>query len=265
MQIPMRATNTPVIPVLLYHSVADQPPQNASWGAVSCDEFAAHVEMIARCGRQAITMTRLAAALRGEQELPERPVAITFDDGYADTYAAVELLHSRGLCSTVYVTTGEIGTTDRLSRRQIGTMVSRLGVELGAHAVHHVHLDELPAGQLAEELAASKSALEKITLGTVDSFAYPHGAYDDRVRDAVIDAGYRSAAAVKNAVSHLADDPFAIARWTVRAATPATRIAEVLTGEGVPISWTKERLRTRVYRMARRHRGRFQPSRRPAC
>jgi peptidoglycan/xylan/chitin deacetylase (PgdA/CDA1 family) len=265
MDIPVMPTNTPVIPVLLYHSVGDQPPANGSWGAVSRSEFAAHVEAIGACGREGITVTMLAAALRGEQQLPERPVAITFDDGYEDTYAAVELLHSRGLCSTVYVTTGEIGTPDRLSRRQICTMASELGVELGAHAVHHVHLDELPPGQLAEELAASKTQLEELTGGTVESFAYPHGAYDGHVRDAVIDAGYRSAAAVKNAVSHLADDPFAIARWTVMAATPAERIAEVLAGEGVPLSWTRERLRTRVYRSARRHRGRFQRSRRAAC
>lgn len=262
---PVIPTNTPVIPVLLYHSVADQPPPTGSWGAVSRSEFAAHVDAIADCGRQAITVTMLAAALRGEQELPQRPVAITFDDGYDDTYDAVELLHSRGLSATVYVTTSEIGTADRLSRRQISHMASRLGVELGAHAVHHVHLDELPSGLLAEELAASKAQLERVTGETVDSFAYPHGAYDERVREAVIDAGYGSAVAVKNAVSHLADDPYGIARWTVMASTPAERIAEVLSGEGVPMSWTRERLRTRVYRLARRHRARFQPSRRPPC
>jgi hypothetical protein len=91
----------------------------------------------------------------------------------------------------------------------------------------------------------------------VHSFAYPHGVYDRRVRQAVITGGYRSAVAVKNAVSHPADDPFAIARWTVTAGTPASRIAQVLEGESVPVAWSHERVRTRAYRMVRRGRRRL--------
>ncbi|HZC13618.1 MAG TPA: polysaccharide deacetylase family protein, partial [Thermoleophilaceae bacterium] len=101
---------------------------------------------------------------------------------------------------------------------------------------------------------ASKLRLETLTQIEIRSFAYPHGAYDERARQAVIDAGFRSAAAVKNALSHSADDVFAIARWTVTAGTPASRIAQVLEGVGVPIAWAGERFRTRAYRFARRHR-----------
>jgi hypothetical protein len=99
----------------------------------------------------------------------------------------------------------------------------------------------------------------------IDSFAYPYGAYDARVRGAVIAAGYRSAAAVKNAVSHRDDDPFAIARWTVTSATPAKRLADVLDGRGVPLGWTRERLRTRAYRTARRQRRRLLGIRSAPC
>jgi hypothetical protein len=103
----------------------------------------------------------------------------------------------------------------------------------------------------------SRTELEEITGSPVLSFSYPHGAYDRRARVAVVAAGYRSAAAVKNAVSHLGDDPFAIARWTVTAGTPAARIADVLEGRGVPRAWRGERLRTRGYRVARRQRRRL--------
>jgi hypothetical protein len=77
------------------------------------------------------------------------------------------------------------------------------------------------------------------------------------VRSAVIEAGYSSAVTVKNALSHAADDPFALARWTVTFGTPPSRIAEVLEGETVPLAWQRERLRTRVYRTARRRRHRL--------
>jgi peptidoglycan/xylan/chitin deacetylase (PgdA/CDA1 family) len=254
-----------VIPVLLYHAVNDRPPASGSWGAVSRAQFAAQVELIASSGREPIKLTTLAAGLRAEHPLPERAVAITFDDGYLDTYDAVALLAGRGLVCTVYVTTAEIGAPDRLSAAQLVELARMPAVELGAHAVHHRRLDELDERELAAEIRVSKARLEALTGARIDSFAYPHGAYDHRVRAAVVGAGYRSAAAVKNAVCHRGDDPFAIARWTVTAATPPERIAEVLEGKGVSLAWTRERLRTRAYRTARRQRRRLLGAGNAAC
>jgi peptidoglycan/xylan/chitin deacetylase (PgdA/CDA1 family) len=244
------------IPVLLYHSVHDHPERGDRRHTVSRACFAEHVDAIADSGRVGVGITELADALRGGS-LPERPVAITFDDGFADTYDAVEALLGRGLPSTVYVTTGALGRDDRLSRSELAALPSLPGVEVGAHAVRHRRLDELDDRELAEEVGTSKAELEALAQQAVASFAYPHGAYDRRVRQAVIAAGYRSAAAVKNAASHPGDDPFAIARWTVTAGTRAARIAEVLEGKGVPRAWGEERLRTRGYRAARRQRRRL--------
>jgi peptidoglycan/xylan/chitin deacetylase (PgdA/CDA1 family) len=248
---------TTVIPVLLYHSVSDRPAPSDAWGAVSRAEFAAHVDAVEASGRVAIRITELAAALRAQRPLPDRAVVITFDDGLADTYEAMELLRAHDLVSTVYVTSGEVGARDRLSPVQLAALAGLPGIEVGAHAVRHRRLDELDDAELADELRGSKAQLEDLTQRSIRSFAYPHGSYDGRVREAVIAAGFRSAAAVKNAVSHPGDDPMAIARWTVTEGTPAARIAQVLEGMGVPLAWTHERLRTRAYRTVRRRRRRL--------
>jgi peptidoglycan/xylan/chitin deacetylase (PgdA/CDA1 family) len=144
-----------------------------------------------------------------------------------------------------------------LSPAQLAALAGLPGIEVGAHAVRHRRLDELDDAELADELRGSKAQLEDLTQRSIRSFAYPHGSYDGRVREAVIAAGFRSAAAVKNAVSHPGDDPMALARWTVTAGTPAARIAEVLDGTGVPLAWTHERPRTRAYRAVRRRRRRL--------
>lgn len=250
------------IPVLLYHAVDDRALAAGSWGAVSRAQFVAHVEAIANSGRVPLTVSALAAGLRGEQALPPHAVAITFDDGYADTYEAAALLGRRGLSCSVYVTTGKIGARDRLSASQLLALARMPTVELGAHAVRHRHLDELTPRELAAELGESRLRLEQLTAAPIESFAYPHGAFDRSVRAAVIAAGYRSAAAVKNALCHRGDDPFAIARWTVTAASQ-DRLAEVLAGNGAPLSWRGERLRTRAHRLARRQRRRLRTRRAP--
>jgi peptidoglycan/xylan/chitin deacetylase (PgdA/CDA1 family) len=247
---------TDIIPVLLYHSVSDSPSPRERTYSVSRACFAQHADVVRASGREAICMSELAAGLRGERPLPERPVALTFDDGFADTYDAVETALRRGVSSTVYITTGAVGRRDRLSREAVAELARLPGVELGAHGVRHRYLDELDDHELTHDVRGSKTQLEDLIQATVTSFAYPHGAYSARVRHAVILAGYRSAAAVKNAVSHTADDPFAIARWTVTRGTPAERIAHVLEGDGLARAWAHERLRTRVFRTARRQRRR---------
>ena len=245
-----------IVPVLLYHSVSDHPGQDERF-TVSPAMFEAHGDAIAASGRVTVTISELARAIRGEKSLPARVAAITFDDGFGDNHAAVLSLNQRRLRSTLYLTTGPLGTGSRLTTSQAAELAHMPGVEIGAHSVHHPYLDELGDPEIAEEVGASKRRLEDVVGARVHSFAYPHGAYDRRVRQAVINAGYDSAVAVKNAVSHLRDDPFAIARWTVTPDTTAQRITQVLEGDDVPRAWRNERARTRVYRSVRRMRRRM--------
>jgi Predicted xylanase/chitin deacetylase len=246
-----------VIPVLLYHSVprARNPSDSL---AVPCEQFAAHLDTIIASGRTPVTVGELAAGFRDECRLPDRAVAITFDDAYENTLDAIELLRASGLRASVYVTTGQIDTESMLRRDQLEQLAACPdGVELGAHSVTHPRLDELSPAEIEREVSDSKWRLEQLVGRTINTFAYPYGNYDRRVRAAVIAAGYRSAAAVKNALSHRGDDPWAIARWTVCSTTSPQQIARVLDGLDVPYAWRHERLRTRGYRIARRLRRRI--------
>ena len=225
---------TQLIPILLYHSVSNRGDDPF---AVNTEQFVRHVDAITASGRTALTMSEIADGLCGLRPLPERCVGITFDDGFADTVDAVELLEREGLRSTVYVTTGFVGSADMISEQQLETLAGRRdSVELGAHTVTHPRLDELALSAAEDEVRASKAALERMIDRSVDSFAYPHGAHDARVRDLVVRSGYRSAAAVKNAMSHERDDPWAIARWTVGHATDGRRRGPVPQGSvGSPV------------------------------
>lgn len=243
-----------IVPVLVYHAVAAVSPAGLERWTVSPQRFAQHVDAIERSGRKPLTISELAGCLRGERGLDADAVAITFDDGYADTHAAAHALLRRGIRSTVYVTTGSIGAQGMLSAAQLEQLGGTDAVELGAHSVTHPHLDELAPARLEREIAGSRHALQALVGTPVTSFAYPHGSYDRRVRAAVVEAGYSSAVAVRNALSHLQDDPYAIARVTVLAGTSAERIAGILRGEDVPVAAPGERMRTRAFRTLRRAR-----------
>ena len=246
------------IPVLLYHRIADDPGDRF---AVPPSLFREHIEVIAACGRAPTTISELATSMRGGSPSLVRPVAITIDDGFEETPLVVRELSQRGLPVTLYVTTGTLDRPGLLSTSQlraIGDMGST--VELGAHSVSHPHLDSVALADARREVSESKRRLETLLERSVDTFAYPHGSYDASVRAAVIDAGYGSAAAVKNAFSHDRDDPWAIARCTITAATSPERVAEILEGRGAPLAWRRDRVRTRAARTARRIRRRVTES-----
>jgi peptidoglycan/xylan/chitin deacetylase (PgdA/CDA1 family) len=252
------------IPILLYHSISSDP---ASWirrFAVSPDAFESHLDLLIDRGATTLTVSALADAMAQDPvELPARTVLITFDDGFADFHEyALPALVDRGLASTLYVTTGFLGGRtgggDASGERMLDwsqlAEVSAAGVEIGGHSHSHPQLDMLRSRRAADEVTRCKSRLEQELGVEVRSFAYPHGYFGPRVQRLVVEAGYSSACAVKNAFSSTVDDIFSLARLTVETATPPAQIAAWLAGEGAPAAWANERLRTRAWRLYRRSR-----------
>lgn len=247
-----------LIPVLLYHSVSDSPAPSIADFAVSRHEFARQVTLVAECDREAISFSELGARLTaGNRSALRNVVCVTFDDGWADNIDAAAVLADKGVPATIFVTSGFIGRDNYVTPDQLKQLAGAPGIEIGAHSVSHPRLDELGGREIATELAQSRRELEDLTGSPVSTFAYPHGNYDRRVLGAVRNAGYSSAAAVKNAISHPDDDPFAVARWTITSGSNAAEVSRLLAGEGAPVAWRGERLRTRGYRVARRIRRRL--------
>jgi peptidoglycan/xylan/chitin deacetylase (PgdA/CDA1 family) len=240
------------VPVLAYHAIETVPRSGLERWTTSLQTFREHMKVIAASGRASLTVSEFAECLRGERQLHGDAVAVTFDDGYASTHDAVHELMHHGITSTLYIIAGRIAQAGMLSRAQLEALLQLDGVEIGAHSMSHPHLDELDSAAVEAEVSGSKRLLETMLDTPIKSFAYPYGCYDRTARAAVIAAGYGSAAAIKNAISHLEDDPFAIARWTITADTSPQELSRVLQGDGVPLAWKHVRLRTRASRAARR-------------
>ena len=239
-----------VTPVLLYHSVTKKR-LNDPW-QVSAADFRLDMETLAATGRIAMTATTYAAGLRGELELPPNPVLVTFDDGFADfADEALPVLSELGLPASLFVTTGWLNTRGMLSSESLRDLASTGSVEIGAHSETHPHLDLLDHRTAWGEISGSRARLEDLTGTPVGAFAFPHGSHRRRTLALVERAGYGTAHAVKDALSHAGDNPYAVARFTVHAGTSRREVAEVIAGRGAPTAWAGERLRTAAFRAVR--------------
>jgi peptidoglycan/xylan/chitin deacetylase (PgdA/CDA1 family) len=254
----------PPLPVLLYHSVQDEPPGWLAPYTVTRRVFAGQLDALLASGRTLVTAGQVADARHGGPALPEHAVAVTFDDGYLDflCHALPELL-DRAIPATLFVTTGALAPHGRsllpdaamLTLAEVAKLEDA-GIEIGAHTHLHPQLDTLPPAAAAWELTHSKDILEQALGHPITLTAYPHGYSNRHVRQLAEDAGYRAAFAVRDALSPEADDPYRLARLTVKADTPPATFNAWLTGTGAPIAAPHERALTlawRCYRRARTH------------
>jgi peptidoglycan/xylan/chitin deacetylase (PgdA/CDA1 family) len=251
------------IPILMYHEVADRN-DTTSQLAVHPAAFAAQLKHLNEIGATTLTLSEAASILAGNPiRLPERPIAITFDDGFADFHErALPLLYEYGFTATVFVTTGWISDAGPNSAGQRpGRMLSwsqireatEAGIEIGAHSHGHPQLDQIPLGKLRSELTFSKALLEDSLGLTVPSMAYPFGYSNARVRQVVSEIGYARACVVGNMIAGPYSDPFALKRLTVRRSTNPAKFEVMVRGQA-PTSLLKDRSLTKGWAMVRRTR-----------
>lgn len=257
------------IPILLYHSVNDDPPPGFKPWAVSRALFEAHLDKLIELNVVGLSIAQLMELIRTGSPVPKRVAVLTFDDGFADFAAnAWPLLKARGLPATLYVTAGALGGRSKwlepigagqlpmLGQAEILALALN-GVEIGAHSMTHPQLDCIGREQARNEIIESKLVLETILGRPVDSFAYPHGYHDRAIKKMVADAGYTSAAAVRNALSHSQDDRYALARFTVMSDCTVEQLEGVLDGSLASRAKPEERWQTIAWRQVRRFRSRI--------
>jgi peptidoglycan/xylan/chitin deacetylase (PgdA/CDA1 family) len=256
------------IPILMYHSISSSSNGRFQPFTVAPEAFAAQMAYLYQQGYT--TMTVAQAILKRTTDnghWPERPVILTFDDGFADFWiAALPILQQYALNATLYLTTRYIGGTSSwlqheremarsmLTWEQIAAIQS-LGIECGSHTHSHPQLDMLPLARAREEIVCSKELLEDHLGQAVCSFAYPYGYSTVRVRHLVEEAGYTSACAVRHALSSEDGSLFSLARLMVRPDTSLDEFATLLTGKssswGAALYNMYARARTPLWRLVR--------------
>jgi peptidoglycan/xylan/chitin deacetylase (PgdA/CDA1 family) len=259
-----------VVPVLMYHSVSDHGPKRYRPYVVSPDSFAEQMAYLDHHGFRVLRVRDFARALHTGQGVGECTVVLTFDDGLADfASGALPVLDRFGFRATLFIVTGCVGGTSRWERRAEGRRpmlrweqireLAAAGIECGAHTSTHPELDVISPRSAKAEIFGSKQVLEEQLSTDVSSFAYPHGCFDARVRALVKEAGYTSACASKNALSSTEDDPYALARVTVTPDLDLETFGRVVHGRALRPAASGERLRTRLYRVARRFKAAARP------
>lgn len=181
------ASSAASVPVLYYHSILYEAGNELR---MPPEQFAEQMKYLADHGYHVITLDQLYNAFYGKSTLPDKPVVITFDDGYRDNFTnAFPVMQKYHFPGTVFMVSSYIGGDGFLTADQL-KQLQAAGWTIGGHTENHVNLGAASRSVIATELTHSRRTLENLLGRSLKYIAYPYGGYNADAVAMVQDDGY---------------------------------------------------------------------------
>jgi len=219
------------LPILMYHQVSERSDK---WGkfVISPSELERDIRLLAERGFTSITVDDLIAYTEGKFNMPEKPVMLTFDDGYQSDYIYVLPLlkkyRVKAVCSTVGAYS-ELYSSPvhkhvnyaHLSWNEMREMAASGLVEFQNHSYNLHNYDYNRKGclkkrgesewhydnMLREDFELSQQLFMENVGVAPTCFTYPFGSRDDALLKNVKDFGFKASLGAYEKVNVLTGDP----------------------------------------------------------
>lgn len=216
------------VPVLMYHAVSDN-----TWGEaelfVSPSDMEAQLAYLVENGYDPIWFEDLH-----HLEDYDKPVILTFDDGYEDNYTELlPLLEKYHVKATIFVIAGYMGYPNKMTWEQVAAISTTGLVSIQSHTMTHGYLDEMDEQTLIYELEQSRAVLTRLTGKLVSVLCYPTGQYSDLALE-VARRYYSFGLKMNDYMYQTSDDPFLVNRYYISRYTDLDTFASYIEQAGQP-------------------------------
>lgn len=170
------------VPVLMYHAVGDE-----IWGYsdlfVSEARMEEQLQYLQENGYEPIWFSDLAHI-----EDYEKPVILTFDDGYDDNYTVLyPLLEKYQTKATIFVIGNAMGSQHKMTQEQVYELAASGLVSIQSHTYTHGNLSAMDEPALRQEMERANAALAAATGQIPYVLCYPEGKYSHLTMDVAKD------------------------------------------------------------------------------
>lgn len=171
------------LPVLMYHKVVESG--NADDLTITTRELERQFKYLIRKKYTPIFLSDLLGQLYDQQQLPTKPVLLTFDDGYRNNFTCLyPLLQKYGLKANIFVVTGFIeSSADQLYPKNeflhvddIRDMSNEL-IQFGLHSYDHKSYNDLTISEIEEDIRKCRKQLDMFNIPYQPCLAYTYGAF----------------------------------------------------------------------------------------
>lgn len=224
--------DTVFLPVAMYHSITGEGDSPSAY-VIPPSAFENDLKYLSERGYTAVTITDLANYVLHGGKLPEKPVMLTFDDGfynnYCNAYPLLKKYHMRAVLSPVGALTEQFSQTSDTEEHEVwsyctGTELKEMAdsgvIEIQNHS-YDLHTLEPRRGCLRKS-GEDKTAYERMfhhdtqqaqnlftSLG-IDApicYTYPYGARNDETEKLVEENGFIASLSCEEGVSGIVRDP----------------------------------------------------------
>lgn len=203
------------LPVLMYHSVLDNPNRVGKY-VILPSELEKDLEYLKDRGYQTVTVQDLITYKEQDVPLPQKPIMLTFDDGYYNNYTYLfpllkkynmkAVLSVVGCFADAYSKEGEVlnnnyshATWTQLKEMQDSGLVDIQSHSYGMHDWNARHGILRNKGEdvayyqniLHDDLIKMQETMKQKLKRPADAFAYPFGSVNNESRKVVESMGYK--------------------------------------------------------------------------
>ena len=249
------------VPVLMYHHLTDGAQNSAT---ITPALFREHIQALSDAGYQTVSLAELRAYVSEGAPLPEKPVLITFDDGYASNYElAYPVLKEFGMKAAIFVIGSSVGKDTykdtgaaihpHFSAAQAREMLDSGLIEIQSHTYDMHQSAALESGPARENMQPldgeteaefieamradfdqNRALLEDVTGSAPFALAYPEGVYSDLTQAVAVESGIAitltSDPGVNTLVRGLPQSLLGLKRWRVNDGTDTRQLLAWLEG-----------------------------------
>ncbi len=183
--------------ILQYHHVSETLPAVTS---VSASTFTEHLSYLKEHNFNVIPLDELITALQQKHTLPDKTVAITFDDGYNNNYEqAAPILEKFGYPYTIFVNPklidegkGYVMGWDKLQE------LAKKGALIANHSGQHDYLHHMLANEsdaqwqarIKQDILHSQQRIKTEIGHDYKYLAYPYGEFNNKLQALVTELGF---------------------------------------------------------------------------
>lgn len=185
--------------VFVYHRFGDSRYSSTN---IEIPVFKQQLEYLKQNNYVVLPLGEIVDRLKRGEELPDKCVALTVDDGYLTFLTgAIPLLKQYGFPATLFVNTDSVGGNSYLSWAQL-RQLHQDGVEIGNHSASHPYFVSNEVNEPLTWYANSFADITKASEAFSDHlgfkpqlFAYPYGEYSPQLEQLVEGLGFKAAVA----------------------------------------------------------------------
>ena len=225
------------VPLLMYHYISPLP---ANADAIRRDLtiepalFVRHLDRLQKLGYQTITIRSIVQHLNTGAPLPEKPIVLTFDDGYIDHYVHVlPALQHRDMVGTFFIVSDfpYSGNPSYMDWGMIQEM-ARAGMEIESHAQLHKTLANRNEAYLRGQAESSMRTFQQELGYRPRIISYPGGKFDAETIRIYRDTGFWAGITTLPGNDHRSDDLFRMRRVRLHGGDDPDRLEWLLSGKG---------------------------------